>query len=483
MKTTLACCLSLLSVSLLAQSSPLLMKAIVYQSYGSPEVLRLTEISKPVPTDDQLLVRVQAASVNPLDWHLMRGMPYIMRLGTGLNHPESSRLGVDFAGIVEAVGPKVTRFRVGDEVFGGKTGSFAQYLCVRENGAIVRKPDNISYEKAAAVGISGVTALQGLRDQGKLQAGQKVLINGASGGVGTFAVQIAKALGAKVTGVCSGRNAVMVTSLGAERVIDYTREDFTAGAERYDLILDMVGNRSLLACRGVLKRGGRYVMVGGPPGRWVRPLDSAVRAAVLSRLVSQHLGFFIADLNQKDLEVLRDLMEAGKVTPVIDRTYPLSQVAEAIRYSEEGHARGKVIITMASAATAATSPVPASPTIMPSVVLVEILLLIFVVPYVLATILNTRFRRRHPSLRPFLWGYYFCTQTFLTTILFGIFLEWSLPKLLLVALIYALLGWFFARRHHWAWVVLTVASLNPVNWILNSVYLWKRWSEDTRVRS
>ena len=322
------------------------MKAIVYCDYGSPDVLKVEDIEKPAPGDDQVLVRVRAASVNPLDWHYMRGTPYFMRLGAGLRKPKVTRLGVDFAGTVEAVGRNVNRFKPGDEVFGGRTGAFAQYVLVREDRAVALKPANLTFEQAASVGVAAITALQGLRDKGQIQPGQKVLINGASGGVGTFAVQIAKSLGADVTGVCSTRNVDMVRSIGADHVIDYTKEDFTKSAERYDLILDNVGNHSLLESRRVLNPKGKYIMVGGPAGRWIDPLPRAISALVLSRFVSQDIRLFLADLNQADLNILRDLMQAGKVTPVIDRRYRLTDVPEAIRYLEQGHARGKVVITL-----------------------------------------------------------------------------------------------------------------------------------------
>lgn len=321
------------------------MKAIVYCDYGSPDVLKLAEIAKPVPNDSQVLVKVRAAAVNPYDWHFMRGTPYVMRIGIGLRKPKDTRFGVDFSGTVEAVGRNVTQFKPGDEVFGGKTGAFAEYLCVSERG-LALKPEKMSFEQAGAINIAGITALQGLRDAGKLQAGEKVLINGASGGVGTFAVQIAKSLGGHVTGVCSGRNAELVRSLGADEVIDYTKEDFTRSAQRYDLILDMVGNRGLLECRRVLKPEGRYVMIGGPKGRWIAPMDTVIRAQLLSLFVSQKMGFMISNSSQADLNVLRDLMERGRVIPVIDRSYKLSEVPAAIRYLEEGRARGKVVIAL-----------------------------------------------------------------------------------------------------------------------------------------
>jgi NADPH:quinone reductase-like Zn-dependent oxidoreductase len=310
-------------------------------------VLQLQAIEKPAPADDQVLVRVHAAAVNPLDWHYMRGSPYIMRLGTGLGAPKETRLGVDFAGTVEAVGSEVTRYQVGDEVFGGRTGAFAEYVTVGENRALALKPANLSFEQAAAVPIAAITALQGLRDKGRLKPGQKVLINGASGGVGTFAVQIAKALGAEVTGVCSSRNVDMVRALGADHVIDYTRENFTESGQRYDLILDNVGNHSLRAVRRALVPDGTLVIVGGSSkGNWIGPLQGPLTAILWSPFVGQNLENFMARLDSQDLSTLADLMRAGKVTPVIDRRFSLSEVPAAIRYLEEGHARGKVIINM-----------------------------------------------------------------------------------------------------------------------------------------
>jgi NADPH:quinone reductase-like Zn-dependent oxidoreductase len=325
------------------------MKAIVYCDYGSADVLKLEDIKKPTPGDDEMLVRVRAASINPLDWHYMRGTPYIMRIETGLRKPKVTRLGVDYAGTVEAVGRNVTQFKPGDDVFGGRTGALAEYVSVRADRAVVLKPANLTFEQAASVAIAATTALQGLRDKGKIQPGQKVLINGASGGVGTFAVQIAKSLGANVTGVCSTRNVDMVRSIGADEVIDYTKEDFTKSGQRYDVILDNVGNHSLLDNRRVLNREGKYVLIGGggpDDGRWIGPLAGPIKALVLSRFVTQDMGMLLAELNKRDLAILRDLMQEGKLTPVIDRRYRLSEVAAAIRYLEEGHARGKVVITM-----------------------------------------------------------------------------------------------------------------------------------------
>jgi NADPH:quinone reductase-like Zn-dependent oxidoreductase len=324
-------------------------KAIVYCEYGLSDVLQLKDLEKPTPQDGEILVKVRAAAVNPLDWHYMRGTPYVMRLSSGLGKPNDIRMGVDFAGTVESVGRNVTQFKPGDEVFGGRSGAFAEYVTVGAERAVALKPNGVSFEQAASVPIAAITALQALRDQGQLQAGQKVLINGASGGVGTFAVQIAKAMGAHVTGVCSTRNSDMVRSLGADAVVDYTRDDYTQGEQRYDLILDNVGNRKLSENRRILSANGRYVLVGGggpDAGHWFGPMLKPLLAMVYSRFVSQDMGMLLAELNARDLGVLADLMTAGKVTPVIDRRYPLSQVPEAVRYVETGRARGKVIITI-----------------------------------------------------------------------------------------------------------------------------------------
>lgn len=323
------------------------MKAIVYRCYGPPQVLKLEASVKPSPAADQILVKVHAAAVNPLDWHYMRGEPYIMRLSSGIGAPNSIRMGVDFAGTVEAVGAEVRQFTVGDAVFGGRGGAFAEYVTVRESRGVVHKPENLSFEQAAAIPVAAVTALQGLRDQGKLQAGQKVLINGASGGVGTFAVQIAKALGAEVTGVCSTRNVDLVRSLGADHVIDYTKENFTRGAQRYDLILDNVGSHSFLGYRRVLQPEGTIVIVGGPRGdAWIGPLVRTFQGMLLSPFISQRIASFMADVNQGDLQTLAALARAGKLTSVIDRRYSLDRAAAAIEYVEQGHARGKVIVTV-----------------------------------------------------------------------------------------------------------------------------------------
>jgi len=322
------------------------MKAIVCEEYGSPDVLQLQEIDKPVVNDDGVLVRVRAASANPYDWHFMRGKPYFMRMMIGLLKPKANGLGINLAGQVEAVGKNLTQFHPGDEVFGSGNGAFAEYVCASED-ALVLKPANLTYEQAAAVPAAAFTALQGLRDKGRIQPGQKVLINGASGGVGTFAVQIAKFLGAEVTGVCSTRNVDMVRSIGADQVIDYTHEDFTHGGQRYDLMLDNVGNRPMSECRRVLASNGTYVLVGGPNGgRWLGPLARLLKVLVLSLFVSQKMVPMLTKRNKEDLLVLKELLEAGKVTPVIDRHYKLSEVPEAIRYLEEGHAQGKVVITV-----------------------------------------------------------------------------------------------------------------------------------------
>jgi NADPH:quinone reductase-like Zn-dependent oxidoreductase len=286
------------------------MKAIVYCDYGLAN-LKLAEIAKPTPTDDQILVKVHAASVNPLDWHFIEGTPKIMRaLGVGLRKPKDPRLGVDFAGTVEAVGKNVTQFKPGDEVFGGRDGAFAEYVCPRADRAVTLKPANITFEQAASVNIAGITALQALRDKGKVQPGQKVLINGASGGVGTFAVQIAKSFGADVTGVCSTRNLDMVRSLGADHVIDYTKEDFAKGDQRYDVILDNVPNHSLSECRRVLTPEGKYVMIGGGgpnDNRWIGPFGRLIQALVVSPFVSQKMGMMMAELKKSDLTILGDI--------------------------------------------------------------------------------------------------------------------------------------------------------------------------------
>src|SRR2546428_468775 len=326
------------------------MKAIVVQKYGSPDVLELKDVDKPAVEDDGVLVRVRAASVNPADWYGVAGRPYVARIAVGLLKPKSDRLGIDFAGTVEAVGKDITEFRPGDEVFGGRSGAFAEFVCVRN--AVVLKPTNLTPEQAAAVPVAALTALQGLRDKGQIQPGQKVLINGASGGVGTFAVQIAKSFGADVTGVCSTRNVDMVRSIGADHVIDYTKEGFTQSGQRYELIFDNVSDHSFSERRGILNSNGVCVLAGiggagSHEGQWAR-LGGSLKALVASWFVSQKFVTFIARITKEDLTILRELMATGKVTPVIDKCYRLSEVPEAIRYLEEGHARGKVVITVES---------------------------------------------------------------------------------------------------------------------------------------
>jgi NADPH:quinone reductase-like Zn-dependent oxidoreductase len=325
------------------------MKAAVYTRYGPPDVVHITDVDKPVPKDNEVLIKVRAASVNPADRHLMRG-PYVVRIKTGLRKPKITRLGFDVAGQVEAVGRNVTQFKPGDAVFGSCRGAFAEYVCTSES-ALVIKPDNVTFEQAASAPVAAYTALQGLRDKGKIQPGQKVLINGAAGGVGTFAVQIAKWFGAHVTGVCSTRNVDMVRSIGADHVIDYTQEDFTKSGQRYDLIFDLVANHSLSACGRVLNPKGIYIgagVIGVPGGSMLGLLARMLKMPVLSWFVSQKLVLLLARRSKEDLTIMRELMEAGKVTPVIDKRYRSSEVPEAIRYLAEGHARGKVVITMES---------------------------------------------------------------------------------------------------------------------------------------
>jgi NADPH:quinone reductase-like Zn-dependent oxidoreductase len=321
------------------------MRAVVQDRYGPPEVLNVKDIDKPVAAANEVLLRVHAAALNPLDWHNLRGLPYPLRLGSGLLRPKSRVLGIDVAGRVEAVGKDVTQFRPGDEVFGLCDGALAEYACARED-RLVPKPAGLTYEQAGAAPVAALTALQGLRDRGRIQRGQKVLIVGASGGVGTFAVQIARWLGASVTGVCSTRNVDTVRSLGADQVIDYTREDFTRTGRRYDLILDMAGTHSLSECRRALTPRGTYVLVGAPSGRWFKGLDRFGKALALSLFVSQRMVPFITRPSKTDLAVIKELLENGTVTPVIDRTYGLTGVPEAFRYLEDGHVRGKLVISL-----------------------------------------------------------------------------------------------------------------------------------------
>jgi NADPH:quinone reductase-like Zn-dependent oxidoreductase len=323
------------------------MKAIVRDAYGSADLLELRDIDKPEIADDEVLIRVHAAGVDRGVWHVMTGLPYPIRLaGYGLRAPKTPVLGADAAGVVEAVGNDVTRFQPGDEVFGIGKGSYAEYARAPEN-KLAPKPANLTFEQAAVVAISGLPALQGLRDHGKVRPGQKVLIIGASGGVGTYAVQLAKPFGAEVTGVCSTTKADLVRSIGADHVIDYTHDDFAEGGQRYDVILDIGGNASLSRLRRTLTPKGTLVIIGGETdGRWLGGTDRQLRALVLSRFVGQKLGTFVSRENHEDMIVLKELIEAGKVTPIIDRTYPLSEAPEAIRYLEQGHARGKVVITV-----------------------------------------------------------------------------------------------------------------------------------------
>ncbi len=320
------------------------MKAIVYTQYGSPDVLQLKEVEKPSPKDGEILVKIHAASANPADWHRMRASPFFVRLGEGLRKPKDPRLGIDIAGRVEAGGLNATQFQQGDEVFGGCSGSFAEYASVPEN-TLALKPANSSFEEAAAVPVAAITALQGLRDKGHIQPGQKVLVNGASGGVGTFAVQIAKSYGAEVTGVCGTRNLDMVRSIGADHVIDYTQEDFTRNGQHYDMIYDAVGNRSVSDYKRALNPNGTCVIAGFQS--LPRLFEHVILGPLMSKTGNRKIGLMgIAKLNQKDLVYVKELLEAGKVVPVIDRRYPLRETAEALRYLEEGHARGKVVITV-----------------------------------------------------------------------------------------------------------------------------------------
>jgi len=321
------------------------MKAIFRTTYGSADILELREIDKPVPKDNELLLKVHAASVNPLDWHILRGEPFLVRLmGFGLLKPKHQILGADMAGRIEAIGKDVTLFKVGDEVFGSSMGGFAEYARIRENQAAA-KPATMTFEQAAAVPVAGLTALQALRDHGRIQEGQHVLINGASGGVGTFAVQIAKVLGAQVTGVCSGRNLEMVRSIGADNVIDYTKEDFWVSGKQYDLIIDNAAFYSIRKPLRVLKANGVYVGVGGSSST-ASFLQSLIFNPIIAKMNGKRVVSFIANVNQADLIFMKELLEAGKVVPVIDRKYPLSETPEAIRYVEKGHARGKVVITL-----------------------------------------------------------------------------------------------------------------------------------------
>lgn len=319
------------------------MKAVIFPKYGTPDVLKIQETEKPTPRDDEILVRVRASSVNIAEWYTMTGL-FLARLGNGFFQPKDTRLGADFSGVVEAVGKNVPDFKPGDEVFGGRSGAFAEYVTVKK--AIAHKPAHVTFEEAAAVATAGFTALQGLRDYGKLQPGQKVLINGASGGVGSFAIQIAKALGAEVTAVCSTRNIERARALGADHVIDYTKEDFTRTAQKYDLIFNVNGSRSWSEYKRVLKSDGIFVLVGGPRTPLIGPLSLLVRMRIAMLGASQKFVFFIAKFNREDMLVLKDLLETGKLKPFVEKTYPMTRIADAMRHLGAGHAQGKIVVTM-----------------------------------------------------------------------------------------------------------------------------------------
>ena len=321
------------------------MTAFTYERYGTPEVLELSEIHRPTVADGEVLVRVHAASVNPFDWHMLTGIPYIARAAIGLREPKSKRLGVDFAGTVEAVADDVTELEPGDEVFGEKNGAFGEYVCVSAERALAPKPENLTFEQAAAVPMAGITALQGLRDKGGIRPGQGVLVNGASGGVGTFAIQIAKSFGAEVTAVCSRANVDRARTLGADSVIDYSKEDFTRSGRRFDLILDIAFNRSWSDYRQVLEPEGVLVGVGGPKtNRWVGALGRRVSLGLAALGSRRKVPFFLANMNKEDLLVLKRLIEDGKVTPFVEREYELSELPEALAYVAQGHARGKIVV-------------------------------------------------------------------------------------------------------------------------------------------
>jgi len=324
------------------------MKAAVRARYCAPEEVEVRELEKPAPGEDEVLVRVRAAGLNILDWYGVTGRPWVSRVSTGLRAPKEHRLGVDYAGTVEAVGENVTDFEAGDEVFGGRNGALAEYVVARADRAIAKRPDTVPVEEAAAVAVAATTALQGLRDKGGLERGQKVLINGASGGVGTFAVQIAKELGAEVTAVCSTPNVDLAYSLGADRVVDYTKEDFVKLGERYDLLLDVAGTRSWSACERVLAPQAPLVVAGGPrANRLLGPLGHMVRLRAGALLRRRRVVNFLAQLTKEDLETLRGLLEAGTVRSVVDRRYALAEVGAALRYQGEGHPRGKVVVDVA----------------------------------------------------------------------------------------------------------------------------------------
>jgi NADPH:quinone reductase-like Zn-dependent oxidoreductase len=320
------------------------MKAAVFQSYGSPEVLKIVEVEKPTPTDDETLVKIYASSVNPAEWYAMTGL-FVARLGSGLLKPKDTRIGLDYAGVVESVGKGVTGIKPGDEVFGARNGAFAEYVCTRN--FVFPKPANLTFEQAGSVATAAITALQGLREYGKLQPGQKVLINGASGGVGTFAVQIAKALSAEVTAVCSTRNMEMIRSLGADYVIDYTQEDYTRNGKCYDLMLDIAGSRPWRENRWVLTPQSAYVIVGAPKSnRWLGPLMYILKTRLAALGASQRVIFFVASFKREDFLLLKDLFESGQVKPVVEKIYPLEKIADAMRHLGTGHAQGKIVVTM-----------------------------------------------------------------------------------------------------------------------------------------
>ncbi|HQU36008.1 MAG TPA: NAD(P)-dependent alcohol dehydrogenase [Anaerolineales bacterium] len=320
------------------------MKAVVFESYGQPEVLKIREIEKPEVSDDAVLVRVRASSINVAEWYGMTGLPIARILGGGLLKPKDTRLGADFAGVVEAVGKNVTDFKRGDEVFGGRSGAYAEYVSVKN--AIALKPANVTMEEAASVPTAGITALQGLRDHGKVQPGQKVLIHGASGGVGSFAIQIAKALGADVTAVCSTNNVEHARRLGADHVIDYTKEDFTRNGKKYDLLLNVNGGRSWSDYKRVLKPDATFVLIGGPKTELIGPVSLLVKMKVSMLGASQKFVFFTAQFNRADMQTLKELVESGKVKPFVEKAYPMTRIVDAMTHLGNGHARGKIVVTM-----------------------------------------------------------------------------------------------------------------------------------------
>ena len=322
------------------------MQAVVARCYGSPDVLALETLAKPSVSGNEILVEVKAAAVNPLDYHYMRGSPYVMRLMSGIGKPSDIRVGVDFSGIVTAVGGEVKNFAPGDRVVAARTGAFSEFVVVPEDRAIVKLPDSVSFVQAAALPIAAVTALQAVRDKGQVTQGQRVLVNGASGGVGTYAVQIAKSLGAHVTGVCSTRNVEMVKSIGADQVIDYKKASYADAGETYDVIIDMVGNHSMTANKNVLVPGGKLIMVGGPKGNWIAPFKNSLKAMAMSPFIDRDFITVLAEMKQEDMQTLVNLMDTGEIKSIVDRSFPLAQVPDAIRYSETGRARGKIIIDM-----------------------------------------------------------------------------------------------------------------------------------------